>query len=66
MKEQFGREAESIGPEARGTQGRASRPREPRRVASLVQAEARHTEDMAKVASVVYNRLDQGMPLQFD
>jgi UPF0755 protein len=34
-------------------------------IASLVQAEA-GTADMAKVASVVYNRLDLGMPLQFD
>jgi UPF0755 protein len=35
-------------------------------IASLVEAEARHAEDYAKVARVVYNRLDQGMPLQFD
>ena len=34
-------------------------------IASLVQAEAGQA-DMAKVASVVYNRLDAGMPLQFD
>jgi UPF0755 protein len=35
-------------------------------VASLVQAEARRTQDMPKVAAVVYNRLTAGMPLQFD
>jgi UPF0755 protein len=35
-------------------------------VASIVQAEARHPEDFAKVAQVIYNRLDQGMPLQMD
>jgi UPF0755 protein len=35
-------------------------------VASLVQAEARRVGDMAKVASVIYNRLDDGMPLQLD
>jgi UPF0755 protein len=35
-------------------------------VASLVEAEARHAEDFGKVARVVYNRLEQGMPLQFD
>ncbi|MGA9346613.1 MAG: endolytic transglycosylase MltG [Nocardioidaceae bacterium] len=34
-------------------------------IASLVQAES-PPDDMAKVASVVYNRLDAGMPLQFD
>jgi len=35
-------------------------------IASLVEAEARHAEDFGKVARVVYNRLEQGMPLQFD
>jgi peptidoglycan lytic transglycosylase G len=35
-------------------------------VASLVQAEARRTQDMAKVAAVIYNRLRLGMPLQLD
>lgn len=35
-------------------------------IASLVEAEARNAGDFAKVARVVYNRLDQGMPLQFD
>lgn len=34
-------------------------------VASLLQAES-HPGDFAKVARVVYNRLDKGMPLQFD
>ncbi|MGW8761311.1 endolytic transglycosylase MltG [Streptomyces sp. NPDC055815] len=34
--------------------------------ASIVQAEADNPEDMAKVARVVHNRLDQGMPLQMD
>ena len=34
-------------------------------VASLVQAEVL-PEDMRKAASVIYNRLDDGMPLQFD
>ncbi len=34
-------------------------------VASLVQAEA-GTADMAKVAAVIYNRLDEGIALQFD
>jgi UPF0755 protein len=35
-------------------------------VASLIQAEASRPQDMPKVASVIYNRLDQGMPLQLD
>ena len=35
-------------------------------VASLVQAEARFDKDFTKVARVIYNRLDEGMPLQFD
>ena len=35
-------------------------------VASLVQAEARFDKDFPKVARVIYNRLDENMPLQFD
>ena len=35
-------------------------------VASLVQAEASRPQDMPKVASVIYNRLDDGMRLQLD
>jgi UPF0755 protein len=35
-------------------------------VASLVQAEARRPQDMPKVASVIYNRIDHEMPLQLD
>ena len=35
-------------------------------VASLVQAEARFDKDFAKVSRVIYNRLDDDMPLQFD
>jgi UPF0755 protein len=35
-------------------------------VASLVQAEASRPEDMPKVASVIYNRLRDNMPLQLD
>ena len=35
-------------------------------IASLVEAEARHAEDFGKVARVVYNRLEEGMALQFD
>jgi UPF0755 protein len=35
-------------------------------VASLVQAEASRPQDMPKVASVIYNRLHDNMPLQLD
>jgi UPF0755 protein len=35
-------------------------------IASLIQAEASRPQDMPKVASVIYNRLDIDMPLQFD
>lgn len=35
-------------------------------IASLIEAEARLPGDFGKVARVVYNRLEQGMPLQFD
>jgi len=35
-------------------------------IASLIQGEAGSSKDMATVASVVYNRLDIDMPLQFD
>ncbi|QNS07609.1 endolytic transglycosylase MltG [Streptomyces xanthii] len=35
-------------------------------VASIIEAEADNPADMAKVARVIYNRLDRGMPLQMD
>ncbi|MGQ0466772.1 MAG: endolytic transglycosylase MltG [Sporichthyaceae bacterium] len=35
-------------------------------VASLIEAEAKLAVDMPKVARVIYNRLEQGMRLQFD
>lgn len=35
-------------------------------IASIVQAEADRTADMGKVARVIENRLDRGMPLQMD
>ncbi|MGV9561331.1 endolytic transglycosylase MltG [Streptomyces sp. NPDC003480] len=35
-------------------------------IASIVQAEAAAKADMAKVARVVFNRLERGMPLQMD
>ncbi|GGO48497.1 endolytic transglycosylase MltG [Streptomyces lasiicapitis] len=35
-------------------------------IASMVEAEADTKEDMGRVARVIYNRLDRGMPLQMD
>lgn len=35
-------------------------------IASIVQAEADTDDDMGKVARVIYNRLERGMPLQMD
>jgi UPF0755 protein len=35
-------------------------------VASLVEAEAKVQEDRARIAAVIYNRLEQSMPLQID
>ncbi len=35
-------------------------------IASIVQAEATTKEDMGKVARVIFNRLERGMPLQMD
>ncbi|MFG2500543.1 endolytic transglycosylase MltG [Streptomyces sp. NPDC048441] len=35
-------------------------------IASMIEAEAGSKADMGKVARVIYNRLDQGMPLQMD
>lgn len=35
-------------------------------IASLIEKEARYSEDRPKIASVIYNRLAQGMPLQID
>ncbi|WP_267243330.1 endolytic transglycosylase MltG [Streptomyces sp. PR69] len=35
-------------------------------IASIVQAEADTADDMGKVARVIHNRLEQGMPLQMD
>ncbi|MEU5894877.1 MULTISPECIES: endolytic transglycosylase MltG [Streptomyces] len=35
-------------------------------IASMIEAEAGSKEEMGKVARVIYNRLDRGMPLQMD
>jgi UPF0755 protein len=64
MVAKFVQEADSLDLEAKAHQVGYS-PTDVVTVASLVQAES-GAADMSKVASVVYNRLDQGMPLQFD
>ena len=65
MVEQFEAEARDVGV-GRGTKALGVTPGDIVTVASLVQAEARRPRDMPKVASVIYNRLDQRMPLQMD
>lgn len=65
MVDEFKKRADSLNLESASKQVGMS-PHDIVTVASLIQGEARHTEDMAKVASVVYNRLDDGMALQFD
>ncbi|MFI8348568.1 endolytic transglycosylase MltG [Streptomyces sp. NPDC085596] len=53
-------------PVAAGAQRNAMNVYEAVTVASIVQAEAATTSDMGKVARVVFNRLERGMPLQMD
>jgi UPF0755 protein len=65
MVDRFGVQAEEIGLE-RAAADLGITPGELVTVASLVQAEASRMEDMPKVAAVIYNRLDAGMPLQLD
>ncbi|MEU2421356.1 endolytic transglycosylase MltG [Streptomyces sp. NPDC007851] len=53
-------------PLAAGAQRDAMNPYQAVTVASIVQAEAANKADMGKVARVVFNRLQHGMPLQMD
>jgi UPF0755 protein len=65
MVDRFEQAAEDVGLEAAAAElGRS--PHDVMVVASLVQAEARFDDDFAKVSQVIYNRLDEPMPLQFD
>jgi UPF0755 protein len=59
-------EAYAVAAEDAGVERTPRDPEEIVIIASLIEAEARHDEDFGKVARVVYNRLDAGMPLQFD
>lgn len=65
MVDEFKQHADDLGLEG-GAKDLGMTPAEVVTIASLVQAEASRTEDMPGVASVVYNRLDDGMALQFD
>ncbi|MFG2792789.1 endolytic transglycosylase MltG [Streptomyces sp. NPDC048419] len=53
-------------PTAAGAQRNAMNVYQAVTVASIVQAEAASKDDMGKVARVVFNRLERGMPLQMD
>ncbi|MXM64292.1 endolytic transglycosylase MltG [Streptomyces sp. HUCO-GS316] len=53
-------------PVAAGAQRNAMNVYQAVTIASIVQAEAATKADMAKVARVVFNRLERGMPLQMD
>lgn len=65
MVDRYQQEAERLNLAAKAKQLGHS-PHDVMVVASLVQAEARFDKDFPKVARVIYNRLDKGMPLQFD
>ncbi|MFC9843201.1 endolytic transglycosylase MltG [Streptomyces sp. NPDC060223] len=53
-------------PIAAGSQRNAMNVYQAVTIASIVQAEAATKEDMGKVARVIFNRLERGMPLQMD
>ncbi len=65
MVDTFKQQAGKLGLEAKARRLGVS-PHDVVVTASLVQAEASRQQDMPKVASVIYNRLDQQMPLQLD
>lgn len=65
MVERFRQAASTLDLETRARRVGVS-PHDAMTVASLIQAEARFDEDFAKVSRVIYNRLEEPMPLQFD
>ncbi|WP_141212297.1 endolytic transglycosylase MltG [Enemella evansiae] len=65
MTANFNRKAGEIQLESKAKQLNRS-PRDVVIVASIIEAEVRRPEDRAKVARVLYNRLDSGMKLQLD
>lgn len=64
MVELFDVRADALGLSAATTEGRT--PYEILTIASLVEAEAKVDGDRPLIASVIYNRLREGMPLQID
>jgi UPF0755 protein len=65
MVDRFHQAAEALDLEAGAAELGVS-PHDVMTVASLIQAEARFDKDFAKVSRVIYNRLEEPMPLQFD
>jgi len=65
MVQRYNQEASSIGLAAAAT-GVNLKPEQVMIEASMVQAEAGHPSDFAKIARVIINRLKDGMKLQFD
>jgi UPF0755 protein len=65
MVDRFKQAASDVGLEQAAAE-RDVTPHELVTVASLVQAEAQRSADFGKVARVVDNRIEKGMPLQFD
>jgi UPF0755 protein len=64
MVSEFEKNADALGLENATTEGHT--PYEILTVASLIEAEAKVDEDRPLIASVIYNRLRMGMPLQID
>ncbi len=65
MVERFKQAADSVGLEA-GAAELGLSPYEVVIVASLIEREVKHDDEYGKVSRVVYNRLDQGIPLGID
>ena len=65
MIEQFEAQAEALGLEA-GAEELGLTPYEVVIVASMIEEEAKVQRDRARIAAVIYNRLDQGMALGID
>lgn len=65
MVEQFTTVASEVGLE-KAAQAQGYQPGELVTIASIVEGEVFNEGDRAKVARVIYNRLDDGMPLQMD
>ncbi len=65
MVNRYNQAADKLDLEKRA-EARGVSPHDVMTVASLIQAEARFDKDFAKVSRVIYNRLAEPMPLQFD